>query len=164
MNGFTLPSGRERSTCYLKSFTTVLGLPLPTAHIWIILSLTIKCLYTIICTFYEELLCTFISPITINFLRKSEWKMVKQKVKQLQIEGLSKSTEPKWVFLKRLPLALTLARPPIPHHPKPLNLYYRIQTLNPPRNVWNLTVFLTASFKFNLFLNIIRSWKSGYFI
>ena len=37
--------------------------------------------------------------------------MVKQKVKQLQIEGLSKFTEPKWVFLKRLSSALTLTRP-----------------------------------------------------
>ena len=61
--------------------------------------------------------------------------MVKQKVKQLQIGGLSKATEPKWVFLKRLPLALTLTRPPIPPHLKPRNLNYRIQTLNLPRNV-----------------------------
>ena len=45
--------------------------------------------------------------------------MVKQKVKQLQIEGLSKATEPKWVFLKRLPLALTLTRPPSHLTPNP---------------------------------------------
>ena len=45
--------------------------------------------------------------------------MVKQKVKQLKIEGLSKSTEPKWVFLKRLPLALTLTPPPSHLTPNP---------------------------------------------
>ena len=59
--------------------------------------------------------------------------MVKQKVKQLQIRGLSEFTEPEWVFLNRLPLSLTLN--PHPTSPHPLNLYYRIQTLNLPRNV-----------------------------
>ena len=108
MNGFALPSGREKSICYLKSFTTVLSLPLPAAHSWITHSLTTKCLCTMICTIYEDLLCIYTSHISVNFSRKGEYKMVKQMVKQLQIGGLSKFTEQNCVFLNPLPSPLTL--------------------------------------------------------